>query len=316
MEKFRLKIATGCLMVVAGSMTISDAEINLPNTDTKTKTQTHAHPQNGTSSSEKHGRFPKGKRRKFHQQGNKKIKRNVKIVVTIDGGSATKKSPIAKSLSRKFDLIYLETGAIYRTIAYVLRKHKMEPKAENKQKIEKFLSDVSWKILIKNNHACFVIDGEILSDKELRSNQLNADVAVYANLFESIHTLCLKIARKTLDHIAIEKLNGLIAEGRTCGTQCFPEADLKFWFNASSEAKVDFRLKKEGEVDDPLKRDELDKNCPFAPLKEPENAVRIWTHNRSISRNINLVASFIEQRFDEKSELAKISSAGKNTEKK
>ncbi|MDR1435415.1 MAG: (d)CMP kinase [Puniceicoccales bacterium] len=236
---------------------------------------------------------------------NKKPKRNVKILITIDGGSATKKSPITKSLSEKFNLIYLESGAIFRTVSHVLLKHKMEPKIENKQKIETFLSDVSWKVSVKNRHACFVIDGEILSDKELRSDKLNARVALYSSQFESIQKFCQKVARKVLDYVKIENSDGLIAEGRTCGTQTFPEADLKFWFNASPDAKIAFRLGEEKEVDDPLNRDALDKACPFAPLKEPENAIRVWTHNRSISQNIYLTSAFIEQKLDEKNEFSK-----------
>ncbi|MDR3317542.1 MAG: (d)CMP kinase [Puniceicoccales bacterium] len=233
-------------------------------------------------------------------------KQSEKILVTIDGGSATKKSPVAKSISEKMNFIYFETGAIYRTVAYVLAKHRLKPKIENKYKIEEFLRNVSWKTCIKNRYACFIIDGEMLSDKELRSDELNATVAVYASLFESVHTFCYKVARATLPYIQSEDLAGLIAEGRTCGTQYFPEADLKFWFNASAAAKVAFRLNEEKEVDDPLKRDELDKNQLFFPLKEPGGAVRIWTHNRSLPENICLVSAFVEQKIDEKNELAKL----------
>jgi cytidylate kinase len=236
---------------------------------------------------------------------NKKLKRNVKILVTIDGGSATKKSPITKSLSEKFNLIYLESGAIFRTVSHVLLRHKMEPKIENKQKIETFLNAVSWKVSVKNRHTCFVIDGEILSDKELRSPQLNATVALYSSQFESVQKFCQKVARKVIDYVEIENSGGLIAEGRTCGTKTFPEADLKFWFNASSDAKITFRLNEEKEIDDPLNRDALDKACTFAPLKEPENAIRVWTNNRSIPKNIYLLSAFIEQKLDEKNEFSK-----------
>ncbi|MDR1907208.1 MAG: (d)CMP kinase, partial [Puniceicoccales bacterium] len=236
----------------------------------------------------------------------KKPEQKEKILITIDGGSATKKSPIAKSLSEKFDFIYLESGAIYRTVAYVLSKHKIDPKPENKQKIEDFLKNAPWKVTIKNRHACFIVDGEILSDKELRSDQLNATVALYSSQFESVQNFCSKIARKALDYVESEGFKGLIAEGRTCGTKTFPEADLKFWFNASAEAKIDFRLGEEKEVDDPLKRDALDKASIFAPLKEPKNAVRIWTYNRSLAENIRLVSALIEQKLDEKNELAKL----------
>jgi cytidylate kinase len=53
-----------------------------------------------------------------------------------------------------------------------------------------------------------------------------------------------------------------------------------------------------------LKRDALDKASPFAPLRESEQAIRIWTHNRSLEENIRLVSAFVEQKIDEKNELA------------
>ncbi|MDR2371958.1 MAG: (d)CMP kinase [Puniceicoccales bacterium] len=242
--------------------------------------------------------------KKIKKNLRKKSRGNAIILITIDGGSAAKKSPITKSLAEKINLIYLESGALYRTVSYVLLKHKLDPKPENERKIEDFLKTVSWKVTVRNRHACFIIDGEILSDKELRSDQLNATVALYSSQFESVHNFCLKMARKVLDFVVIDGFRGLIAEGRTCGTKTFPEADLKFWFNASAQAKIDFRLNEEKEVDDPLRRDTLDKASSFAPLKEPKGAIHIWTHNRSLEDNIRLVSAFIEQKLDEKNELA------------
>jgi cytidylate kinase len=238
------------------------------------------------------------------QKFRKKSNPREPLVVTVDGGSAVGKSPITKDLSRKFNLIYVELGAIFRTVAFVLLKHGIDPKPENKQKIEDFLKTVSWKVTVRNRHACFIVDGEILSDKELRSDQLNATVALYSSQFESVHDFCLKVARTMLDFVKIDGFKGLIAEGRTCGTKIFPKADLKFWLEASKEAKINLRLNKEKEKDDPLQRDNLDKASPFAPLRKPEDAVRIWTHNRPLKGNIRLISAFIEQKFDEKDELA------------
>ncbi|MDR1591207.1 MAG: (d)CMP kinase [Puniceicoccales bacterium] len=289
MKKLQLIVYIGGLTMSMGSVLVAaSTTLQAPTTNSK-----------NTSNKHSKSTIFRTNKKNLH----KKLKRNAIILVTIDGGSATKKSPIAKSLAEKFDLIYVESGAIYRTVAHVLLKHKMKPELKNKQKIEDFLKNVNWKITIRNRHACFVVDGEFLSDKELRSAQLNTTVASYASQFESVHNFCLKLARKSLDYIEIEGFKGVIAEGRTCGTKTFPEADLKFWFNTSKEAKIDFRLKKEKEVDDPLQRDALDGTSPFAPLRKPNGAICIWTHNRSIAKNIRLASAFIEQKLDEKNEL-------------
>jgi cytidylate kinase len=295
-KKLQLILCAGGLVMGIDSALIAAITAQSP-----TKTDNKGKQSNGKTEAPKKNLSKKSQRnRKTYKQS----KGDATILVTIDGGSATKKSPITNDLAKNFNLIYLESGALYRTISYVLIKHKLDPKPENTRKIEDFLKTVNWKVTVRNRYACFIVDGEILSDKELRSDQLNATVALYSSQFESVHNFCLKVARKVLDFVATDGFRGLIAEGRTCGTKTFPEADLKFWFNASAQAKIDFRLNEEKEVDDPLQRDTMDKASPFAPLKEPKYAIRIWTHNRSLADNIRLVSAFIEQKLDEKNELA------------
>jgi cytidylate kinase len=281
---------------------LKEASVPLSPADTTTKySKKHSKKKNAAKSQKKKVASPATKENPGEDRES-----NATILVTVDGGSATKKSPISKSLAEKFNLIYLESGALYRTVAYVLLKHNLPPEAKNEQKIEDLLANIDWKVSTRNHQACFIIDGEFLSDKELRSDLLNATVASYSSQFESVHELCLKLAHRVVDYVAIEGCRGLIAEGRTCGTKAFPAADLKFWFIASDKAKIDFRRGEEKEMDDPLQRDIMDRNSPFAPLREPDDAIRVWTHHRSIEENIALTAAFIEQKLDEKNELAKL----------
>jgi cytidylate kinase len=229
-------------------------------------------------------------------------KKSAKIIVTIDGGAATNKSPIASSLAKSFDLVYLEMGNLYRTIANVLTQRKLESQEENKQKIEEFLNNISWKTTVKKRQVCFVVDGEIFSDRELHSKSNNIIVSVYAYLFESIHHFCYKVARSILHHVEEENYSGLIAEGRTCGTLFFPEADLKFYLNMAHR-------KQKFKPGNWVQADTLDQARPFFPLKKEENAIPIWVHKRSSKDNSQILAAFIEQKLDEKNELAQLEEA-------
>jgi cytidylate kinase len=223
-----------------------------------------------------------------------------KIIVTIDGGSATKKSPIARALAKKFNLVYIETGALYRTITHMLIQAGIAPESKNESKIDNFLKDAKCEYLLKNRKVKFIINGVCLTGKELRAEDINANVAKYSSLFKSINDFCIKCTREVINLKKIQKFNGIVAEGRTCGTYMFPEADVKFWFLATDLAKMDFRLNVEKEIDNPIERDRLDLSRTFYPIVKPEHAIEIWTSSRPMEENIALVSAFVEQKLDVK----------------
>ncbi|MDR2776543.1 MAG: (d)CMP kinase [Puniceicoccales bacterium] len=223
-----------------------------------------------------------------------------KILVTIDGGSATKKSPIAQALAKKFNLVYIETGALYRTTAHVLIKAGIMPESKNESKIDKFLEDARCECLLEDWKVKFSINGVCLTAEELRAGDINANVAKYSSLFKSINNFCIKHIREIINLEGVQKFNGIIAEGRTCGTYIFPEADVKFWLMATDSAKINFRLNVEKEVDNPIERDKLDFSRTFYPVVKPERAVEVWTSSRPMEENIALVSAFMEQKLDVK----------------
>jgi cytidylate kinase len=223
-----------------------------------------------------------------------------KILVTIDGGSATKKSPIAQALAKKFNLVYIETGALYRTIAHVLIQAGIMPEPKNENTIDEFLRDAKCECFLEGWKTKFSINGVCLTTKELRAEDINAKVAKYSSLFKSIGDFCIKHIREIINLEEIQKFNGIVAEGRTCGTYIFPEADVKFWFIATDSARIDFRLNVEKEVDNPIERDKLDFSRTFYPAAKPECAIEVWTSSRSMEENIALASAFVEQKLDVK----------------
>jgi cytidylate kinase len=225
---------------------------------------------------------------------------NGKLLVTIDGGSATKKSPIAQALSKKFKMAYIETGALYRTIAHGLIQAGIMPESKNESQVDDFLKNAICEYLLEGRKVKFSINGISLTAKELRARDINANVAKYSSLFKSINDFCIKHIQEVINLEEIQKFNGIVAEGRTCGTYIFPEADVKFWLMATDSARIDFRLNVEKEVDNPIERDKLDFSRTFYPVVKPEHAVEVWTSSRSTEENIILVAAFVEQKLDVK----------------
>lgn len=223
---------------------------------------------------------------------------STKMIITIDGGSATKKSPIARAIAKKFDLLYLETGAIYRTVTYALMKAGIGPEIGDKRRADKFLAKAKFKCFVQDGIVQFSINDIHLSAKEMRSKEINSNVAKYSSTFKSISDFCTKCALNILNLREFTEHKGLIAEGRTCGIMLFPDADLKFWFTAPESAKLDFRLNIEKEEDNPIERDDLDSKRAFYPMTKPEDAIVVWTSSRVMEANIALVAAFVEQKLD------------------
>jgi cytidylate kinase len=233
-----------------------------------------------------------------HCFGDKGQNFSAKMIITIDGGSATKKSPVSRAIAKKFDLLYLETGAIYRAVTHTLMHAGIEPVIGDRRKADSFLAKAKFKCFVEDNFVQFSINGVHLDAKELRSPEINANVAKYTSTFKSIHDFCTKCALDVLNLREFTEHKGVVAEGRGCGIYLFPDADLKFWFVASDNAKVDFRLNVEKEMDNPLERDELDFNRAFCPTVKPEDAIVIWTSSRTIEENVALVSAFVEQKLD------------------
>jgi cytidylate kinase len=223
-----------------------------------------------------------------------------KVVATIDGGSATKKSPISLAIAKKFNFVYIETGAVYRTVTHLLMQAGIKPVDGNEKKVNKFLARAKYKCSIVDGVAQFTINGVRLSAEQLRSGEINANVAQYGLLFESINNFCMKCISDAVNSGELAKYGGIIAEGRTCGEYLFTDADLKFWFIASNDEKLRFRVGVEMEVDDPIERDRIDFSRTFHPVVRPNGAIDVWPSSRTIEENIAMVSAFIEQKLDAK----------------
>lgn len=221
-----------------------------------------------------------------------------KIIITIDGGSATNKSPISQALAKKFNLVYIEMGGLFRTISYLLMQAGLPPKLENTGKVDEFVKHIKCEYVLEGRAIKFIINGVCLGAKELRAEDINASVAKYTLSFKSVSDACIKYTRKVINLEEVCKFDGVLAEGRTCCTYIFPKADIKFWFMATDAAKLNLRLNIEKEVDNPIERDRVDFSATFYPVTKPKHAIEIWTSSRTVEENIALVSAFVEQKLD------------------
>ncbi|MGL5357774.1 MAG: (d)CMP kinase [Metamycoplasmataceae bacterium] len=197
----------------------------------------------------------------------------MKINIAIDGPSGVGKSSLSKDLAKKFNLVFLNTGMMYRAIAFFYLKIENNI---NEEFISKSINNLKIDVLS---------DDEILVNGKNHSSELwNDEISIAAsNLakYKSVRNYCLILQQD------IAKNGGYILEGRDIGTVILPNADLKFFLIADSVARANRRIKQMKEkniifneqetIDNILKRDFEDENRKLNPLVPASDAIVIDT---------------------------------------
>lgn len=217
-----------------------------------------------------------------------------KQIITIDGPAGSGKSTVAKRLAQELNLLYLDTGALYRSVAYKIQSAGI---AELDTVVLRDLLEKTEICLRKNYDGLAVfVDQEDVSQK-IRTE----DIAVLASTVSAI-----PLVREALLPIqrACARETGVIAEGRDMGTVVFPGADFKFYLHASPEERAKRRYLELVEKGlDPeyeeirasiVLRDKQDTEREVAPLRVPEGARVIDTSEMTIPEVVERILSDIQ----------------------
>ncbi len=214
------------------------------------------------------------------------------FVVAIDGPAGAGKSTLARRLAERLEMRYLDTGALYRAIAYFLHGRNIPPREG--ALMQSALDCIS--VII--GESGILLDGKDVGD-EIRSPLVDSIVSSYA---------ALPSVRKRL--LTIQQEQGtrgcLLADGRDMGTVVFPGADVKIFLTASDEIRARRRLlemQERGETvlyEEVLRtireRDRTDRERNEAPLRKAEGAIEVNTDSLSIEEAVDLLVSLISER--------------------
>lgn len=211
------------------------------------------------------------------------------MIITIDGPSGTGKSTVARNLSKLLKISHLDSGAIYRALAWYFISKNIE--LDDEINLKKALPEFSFSI---DNDHYFVDDMDITSN--IRTEQISkssSNISKYLWLREAVLPIQKKLAME----------GSLVAEGRDMGTVVFPEAEHKIYLTATPSIRALRRfeeLKRKGfscTYDDVLedieKRDYQDSNRTASPLKPANNAIIIDTSHLRIEEVINEIKKTI-----------------------
>ena len=217
---------------------------------------------------------------------------NKKIVVAIDGHSSCGKSTIAKAVAAKFGYIFIDSGAMYRTVTlFAIRHNLITEGSVKKLELIGLLSEIHIEFRYnpeKQTNATY-LNGENV-EEEIRQLTVSQNVSQVAAIAE-VRAAMVRLQRE------MGKNKGIVMDGRDIGTVVFPEAELKLFVTASVEIRAQRRfdeLKAKGEkvsyeeiLENVQERDYIDSNRKASPLKKADDALVL--DNSHMTRDEQLV---------------------------
>lgn len=216
----------------------------------------------------------------------------MKIAIAIDGPAGAGKSTIAKIIANKFDLMYINTGFMYRAVTLKALKNNIS--AENVDEIC---------TLIQNTDMYFEGDDLILDGENVSKYLTMPDISKNVSAFASIREVRKKLVEEMQQ---MAKKYDVIMDGRDIGTVVLKDAKYKFFLTATPEERATRRydefMKKGIEVsyeeilEDIKKRDYLDSNREVDPLRKASDATEIDTTGLNIEEVANKISQYIERR--------------------
>ena len=217
------------------------------------------------------------------------------MIITIDGPSGVGKSTVSKTVAQKLGLTYLDTGAMYRAVALQVKRNETD--IDNERELEETLNRCDIKVgTDENKEPVFLLNGENVTG-EIRTpeiSRLSSDVATK----RMVRIKLVELQRE------IGTGGNILAEGRDMGTYVFPDADYKFYLDASAGERVKRRLKQlrasggnmsPEDVKNELEiRDRQDMERSESPLHPASNAVIIDTTNLLADEVINKIIKVVQ----------------------
>jgi CMP/dCMP kinase len=211
------------------------------------------------------------------------------LVLTIDGPAASGKSSVSRELARRLGWRWVSTGTFYRGIAWAA--HETGVDLEDEGELVRFIESGRWKVELTAPTTCFFLDGFDRTDEITK--EAVGSLASKISSYPRVRVALLDAQRK-----CASSDQGLIAEGRDCGTVVFPHAQVKVFLTARAEDRAQRRANDEGRsleetISDQKQRDRQDANRKAAPMVAPEGALKIDTSQFSFLEVVEKIEALV-----------------------
>jgi len=207
-------------------------------------------------------------------------------VITIDGPAASGKSSVARLVAAQLAFIYVNTGNMYRAMSWAVLDAGLDP--NDADAVRAFAAGVAVESTLREGQTIVGIGGRELNDEDLNSDAVNRAVSHVASVAEVRGALVA--AQRDL-----QKLGGLVMEGRDIGSVVFPESPYKFYIDACEEVRS-ARRQAQGHGDQVAERDRIDSTRKASPLVVPEGAEVIDNSYLTLDEAVERVVASLRAR--------------------
>lgn len=217
-----------------------------------------------------------------------------KINIAIDGPAGAGKSTVAKWVAKQLRYVYIDTGAMYRAIAWNVIRHGVQ---EDTLKMIDVAMNTTIKLLPGEEKQTVLVDGEDVSEA-IRTPEISNFTSVVAQIGE-VRELLVKMQQA----MAVDK--GVVMDGRDIGTHVLPDAELKVFLTASVEERANRRFRELTDKDasvsleqikaDIAARDHMDETRAISPLVQAADARRVDSSDMTIEQVVQLIIDLAHQ---------------------
>ncbi|TPV46401.1 (d)CMP kinase [Bacillus dicomae] len=220
-----------------------------------------------------------------------------RISIAIDGPAAAGKSTVAKVVAKKLSYVYIDTGAMYRTLTYAALEQKVD--IENEEQLMEVVKNVNIEFQQGENTQLVFLNGQDVSEV-IRTPEVTNRVSIVAK-----HRLVREEMVRRQQELA-EK-GGVVMDGRDIGTHVLPDAEVKIFMLASVEERAErrhlenmnkgFDSNLEQLKEEIAQRDKLDSEREVSPLKKADDALELDTTSLSIEEVVQKIMSIVSGVF-------------------
>ena len=220
-----------------------------------------------------------------------------KIAVAFDGPAGAGKSSISKIVAKKLGYLYIDTGAMYRSVTWAVLHNHID--VNNQKAVEALLPELDLTMEASDDSCKVFIAGQDVTDF-IRTPQVNNAVSIVAS-YKGVRQYLVERQR------LMAEAGGVILDGRDIGSVVLPNAELKIYLTASVEARAMRRyLEVKGTVneqtledikDSVMQRDDMDKNRKESPLIQVEDAVLVDSSEMTFDETVEHILHLVQERI-------------------
>ena len=218
------------------------------------------------------------------------------IQIAIDGPGGAGKSTISKAVAAKLGIVYVDTGALYRTVGYYVRSKNVDP--HDREAVGALLGDISIEVKYVDGAQKVYLNGEDLGDR-IRTPEMS----MYASAVSAIPSVRAFLLETQKD---IARKNSVIMDGRDIGTVILPNADVKIYLTASAECRAKRRydeliakgqtVRYEDVLREMNERDTQDSTRDIAPAQAADDAMVFDNTGMDLEQSVEAIINIIREK--------------------